>query len=290
MNVSAPDRIPLIRARNLRHEYPPIDRRGAPVAVLRGVDVDLRAGEMLAIVGPSGSGKSTLLHCLAGLEPLSEQSEGAELRVCGVPLLVPSSGGARAAGRGRVARLRRDRLGFVFQSLNLIPSLSVRENVALPARLARRGRPDVERALAEVGLEGNGGKRPGQLSGGQQQRVAIARVLAAAPAVVFADEPTGSLDTITGARVLDLLRAYPDAGRGRAVVLVTHDLDAASRADRVLVLRDGAVLVELERPEPARILAALEGATHEGAEGAEHERRPAAPGARDAAMAEGGAR
>jgi len=136
----------------------------------------------------------------------------------------------------------------------------VGENVALPARLARRARPDVVGALAAVGLAEHGGKRPGQLSGGQQQRVAVARVLAAQPPVLFADEPTGALDTATGAAVLDLLRDY--AHGERCVVLVTHDLDAAARADRTIVLRDGAVVAALTRPTAAEILTAQHSTGH----------------------------
>ena len=218
---------------------------GARVNVLRGVDIDVAPGEMVSIVGPSGSGKSTLLYCLAGLER--------------------ADAGAIAIGQERIdrashtrlARLRRDSVGFVFQSYNLIPSLNVQENVALPSRLARKRRPDTASALAAVGMTGHERKRPGALSGGQQQRVAIARVLAAAPPLVFADEPTGALDTAAGGRVLDLLRQYADGDR--SVVLVTHDLDAAARADRTVVLRDGAVVEVLRRPSPAEILAA----THE---------------------------
>ena len=134
------------------------------------------------------------------------------------------------------------------------------ENVALPARLARRARPDVVGALAAVGLAEHGGKRPGQLSGGQQQRVAVARVLAAQPPILFADEPTGALDTATGAAVLDLLRDY--AHGERCVVLVTHDLDAAARADRTIVLRDGAVVAALTRPTAAEILTAQHSTGH----------------------------
>lgn len=219
-------------------------RRGQPATqVLRGIDVSLAPGEMLSIVGPSGSGKSTLMYCLAGLESV----DAGEITLAGTRIDLASHSG--------LARLRRDRIGFVFQSYNLIPSLSVRENVALPARLARRRTPDVSAALAAVGLSEHGAKLPGALSGGQQQRVAIARVLAAQPDVVFADEPTGALDTVTGSQILDLLRTH--AAGERSVVLVTHDLDAAARADRTMVLRDGAVVAELVQPTAAEILAVL---------------------------------
>lgn len=188
---------------------------------------------MLAVVGPSGSGKSTLLHCLAGLEPPS----GGSVRVGGAEIV--------GMGRRRLAALRREQMGFVFQQYNLIPSLSARENVALPLRLAR-GRFDpavVDRALDAVGLTEHARRLPGRLSGGQQQRVAIARVLATRPAIVFADEPTGALDTATGAEVMQLLRSAASGDRG--VVVVTHDLEAAALADRVIVLRDGEVYREL---------------------------------------------
>lgn len=234
--------VPLLRARGLSKSY--AVRRSAAVTVLHDVDVDVQHGEMLSIVGPSGSGKSTLLYCLAGLE----RPDAGEILLDGARI--------DDLPQRRLAALRRDRIGFVFQSYNLIPSLSAAENVALPARLARRRTPDVDGALAAVGLAGHGDQRPGELSGGQQQRVAIARVLAARPDLVFADEPTGALDTATGKQVLDLLRAH--AAGTRSVVLVTHDLEAAARADRTLILRDGAVVTELVRPTAAGILAVLQ--------------------------------
>lgn len=160
-------------------------------------------------------------------------------------------------GRGALAELRREHVGFVFQTYNLIPSLTARENVALPARLAKRALSpsDVDAALIRVGLGGFGGYRPAALSGGQQQRVAVARVLALRPDVVFADEPTGALDTAAGEQVLRLLRDI--ASDGQAVVMVTHDLQAAARADRVVVLRDGIVDRELPRPHLADIFEAV---------------------------------
>lgn len=241
---------PLIRAESLRKTFPGTARKDPAVPVLRGVSLEIHPGEMVSIVGPSGSGKSTLLYCLSGLEPCDSGTVHLAGRELGT------------LGRGGLAALRRAHVGFVFQSYNLIPSLSARENIALPARLARRGasRANVDRALADVGLTGRGRHRPGQLSGGQQQRVAIARVLATRPDIVFADEPTGSLDTSTGSDVLRLLRA--SAGEGRAVVVVTHDLEAAALADRVLVLRDGLIHRELRHPRPEHVLDAI---THAGA-------------------------
>ena len=241
---------PLIQVENLRKSFSAPGRSQAPVAVLRGISLDIAPGEMVAIVGPSGSGKSTMLYCLSGLEPYDSGSVMLAGRELGT------------LGRGALAALRRDHVGFVFQSYNLIPSLTARQNVALPARLARRdpGRAGVDAALADVGLADRGGHRPAQLSGGQQQRVAIARVLAMRPDIVFADEPTGALDTATGSDVLRLLRRA--AGDGRAVVVVTHDLEAATLADRVLVLRDGILHAELRRPTAEQVLDAL---THAGA-------------------------
>lgn len=234
--------IPALRARGVTKSY--AAPGGPALPVLRSVDVDVAPGEMLSIVGASGSGKSSLLYCLAGLERI----DSGEIVLAGERI--------GDASRARLARMRRDRIGFIFQSYNLIASLSVRENVALPARLARRRTPDVDGALAAVGLADHGRKLPGALSGGQQQRVAIARVLAAQPGVVFADEPTGALDTATGLQVLDLLRAH--ASGDRSVVLVTHDLDAAARADRTLVLRDGAIVARLVRATATEILAAMQ--------------------------------
>lgn len=236
---------PLIRAENLHMTFPAAGANEPRVPVLRGISLEVQPGEMVSIVGPSGSGKSTLLYCLSGLEPYDSGS----VRLAGREL--------GTLGRGALAALRRKHVGFVFQSYNLIPSLTARENIALPARLARRrvSGTDVDRALIEVGLAHRGGHRPGQLSGGQQQRVAIARVLAMRPNIVFADEPTGSLDTVTGADVLQLLRASADDGR--SVIVVTHDLEAAALADRVLVLRDGLIHSELHRPTPEQVLEAI---------------------------------
>ena len=234
----------LLEAHDLTATFPGPDG-GPPVPVLRGVSLTVEPGEMVSIVGPSGSGKSTLLYCLSGLHPATSGT----VRLLGQDL--------STLRRGQLAALRRGRVGFVFQAYNLIPSLSARENVALPARLARHriGAEDVDRALAEVGLADRGGHKPSALSGGQQQRVAIARVLAARPQVVFADEPTGALDTAAGTQVLDLLRAT--AAGDRSVVLVTHDVVSAARADRVVVLRDGVVSRELTRPTPDQVFAEI---------------------------------
>ena len=193
--------------------------------VLRGVSLRVASGEMVSIVGPSGSGKSTLLYCLSGLE----SADAGSIEVMGRQVV--------RASRNALFKTRRDHVGFIFQSYNLIPSLSAGEN---------------------VGLGGREKSRPGDLSGGEQQRVAIARALAGGADVVFADEPTGALDSKNGREVLRMLRGIAD-DPARSVVMVTHDLDAASLADRVLVLKDGRVVKELGRSSAAQIFNALEG-------------------------------
>jgi putative ABC transport system ATP-binding protein len=215
--------------------------RGA-VAALREVSVGLPRGGFTAVMGPSGSGKSTFLHCAAGLDR-------------------PTAGTVRLGdtdlsrlSETRLTELRRERVGFVFQSFNLISSLTVRQNVALPLRLAGR-RADagrLEQIIRRVGLQERAGHRPGQLSGGQQQRVAIARALIAEPEVVFADEPTGALDTMTAREVLNLLRQTVDE-LGQTIVMVTHDPVAASYADEVLFLADGRVADSLAAPDAAKV-------------------------------------
>jgi len=218
---------------------------GRATTVLDDITVSVPRGEFVTIVGPSGSGKSTLLQCLSGLDSPSSGS----VHIDGTDL---------ATLRGdALARFRRDHLGFVFQSYNLIPALTAFDNVALPLRLASGSldRSAVHDALAAVGLSDVARQRPGQLSGGQQQRVAIARTIVTAPDVVFADEPTGALDSESGARVLALLQGA--ATGSRSVVMVTHDLEAAARGDRVLVLRDGRLHRELVAPTAADVLQAV---------------------------------
>jgi len=196
--------------------------------VLDHVDLEVRPGELVAVVGRSGSGKSTLLHLMAGLDRLDAGS----ITVAGIRLEQQSQAG--------LTELRRSRIGFVFQSFHLLPELSGYENVLLAARLARRGAGATARArelIASLGLDGAASRLPGTLSGGEQQRLAIARALVNGPALVLADEPTGNLDAESGATVLGLLRGIADGER--AVVLATHDAEATARADRVLELRDG---------------------------------------------------
>ncbi|MFE6778853.1 ABC transporter ATP-binding protein [Streptomyces sp. NPDC057702] len=225
--------------------------RGAnAVHALRGIDLALPRGSFTAVMGPSGSGKSTFLQCAAGLDR-------------------PTAGSVRLGGteitgmnENKLTALRRSRLGFVFQAFNLLPSLTVEHNVLLPMRLAGQ-RPDrkaAARVLAQVGLDAHARRRPGQLSGGQQQRVAIARALVTRPDVVFADEPTGALDTGTAAEVLTLLRQAVDT-LSATVVMVTHDPSAASYADRVLFLADGAIADQLVRPDVAQVSARMSALT-----------------------------
>ncbi|MFI5959694.1 ABC transporter ATP-binding protein [Cryptosporangium sp. NPDC051539] len=215
-------------------------RKSARVTALDRVDLDFRAGTFTAVMGPSGSGKSTLLQCAAGLD----RPDSGTVRVAGHELT--------GLSETRLARLRRDRIGFVFQAFNLLPTLTAEQNVALPLRLAGRrpGSGPVRQALAQVGLEGRERHRPGELSGGQQQRVAIARALVSGPPVLFADEPTGALDSATGRGVLELLRTL--AGR-TTIVMVTHDPVAAGFADRAVFLVDGRPLSELPSPTQASV-------------------------------------
>ncbi|WP_285660533.1 ABC transporter ATP-binding protein [Actinorhabdospora filicis] len=218
------------------------------VTALDGVSLAFRAGTFTAVMGPSGSGKSTLLQCAAGLDRPDAGSVvldgGNPVELTGLP-------------ERRLTALRRERIGFVFQSVNLLPALTAEQNVALPLRLAGRRvtRAELREALAEVGLEGRGGHRPGELSGGQRQRVAIARALVTRPDVLFADEPTGALDTESGAMVLRLMRGLADGGQ--TIIMVTHDPVAASYADRVVFIADGRAAGEDHAPTPERVAAAL---------------------------------
>ena len=222
------------------------------VTALAGVTVDFYEGTFTAIMGPSGSGKSTLLQCAAGLDRVDS----------GKVLLTGMD--PRRLSRRALTELRRERVGFVFQSFNLMPSLTARQNVELPLRLAGK-RPDpqeVAQALADVGLSDRAGHLPSQLSGGQQQRVAIARALVTDPDVLFADEPTGALDSRTSREVLGLLRrmvASGGQGGGQTVIMVTHDPLAASFADRVVFLADGVVTDEMAAPTAASVAARMAG-------------------------------
>ncbi|HLM30188.1 MAG TPA: ABC transporter ATP-binding protein [Solirubrobacterales bacterium] len=209
----------------------------AAVRALDGITVEFPKGRLTAIMGPSGSGKSTLMHCLAGLD----RPTSGTVSIDGVEL--------GALDDAKLTELRRDKVGFVFQFFNLLPVLDARENLLLPLKLAGR-RPEegrLDRLVEAIGLADRLDHRPAELSGGQQQRVAIARALLGEPAVVFADEPTGNLDSASSEEVLALLRHAVDE-LGQTVVMVTHDPVAAAIADRVLVLVDGRIV----RDEPAR--------------------------------------
>lgn len=213
------------------------------VRALDGVTAGFGRGAFTAIMGPSGSGKSTLLHCLAGLDSLTSGQ---------VFLGDTDLGSLKDAD---LTRLRRDRMGFVFQAFNLVPTLDARENITLPAAIAGR-RPDADWFDEIVGVLELGDRldhRPSELSGGQQQRVAVARALVGRPEIVFADEPSGNLDTRSGGQLLGFLRSAVDSF-GQTVVMVTHDATAASYADRVLFLSDGRVVDDLAAPTVETVL------------------------------------
>lgn len=213
------------------------------VRALDHLSIEIPRGEFTAIMGPSGSGKSTLMHCLAGLDTVTSGSV--------------DIGGVELAGLSdkKMTALRRDRIGFVFQSFNLVPTLTALENITLPLDIAGRA-PDpahLETVISRLGLGDRLAHRPGELSGGQQQRVACARALATQPDIVFADEPTGNLDSRSSSEVLSILRSSVD-DLGQTVVIVTHDPKAASYADRVVFLADGRIVDELRDPTAETVL------------------------------------
>jgi putative ABC transport system ATP-binding protein len=217
------------------------------VDALRGVSVDIEEGRLTAVMGPSGSGKSTLMHILAGLD----KPTTGEVTVAGVDI-----GGLDDT---QLTRLRRDHIGFIFQFFNLLPMLTAQENVVLPLKLAGI-KPDmawVEQVTNAVGLSQRLTHRPAELSGGQQQRVAVARALVSRPTVMFADEPTGNLDSTTSGEILGLLRDSVDS-LGQTTVMVTHDAHAAAIADRVLFLADGEIVRDIPRSSAHEILETLE--------------------------------
>jgi putative ABC transport system ATP-binding protein len=238
--VAAPDSTPAARAENLVRRY---GSGQAAVTALDRVTTLIPAGSFTAVMGPSGSGKSTLLHCMAGLDR-------------------PDAGKAWIGGEEitalpdrQLTRLRRDRVGFVFQAFNLLPVLSAAGNITLPLDIAGRAvdRDWLATVVETVGLADRLGHRPSELSGGQQQRVAIARALVSRPAIVFADEPTGNLDSRAGAEVLGLLRRCVTEF-GQTVVMVTHDPVAAACSQRVLFLADGRIVTTLDRPTARSVL------------------------------------
>jgi len=238
---------PVVTAANVVRRYGEGD---TAVDALRGVSVDIAAGQLTAVMGPSGSGKSTLMHILAGLDTPT----AGEVTVAGVDI-----GGLDDT---QLTKLRRDHIGFIFQFFNLLPMLTAAENIALPLKLAG-ATPDpqwLDELIETVGLTDRLSHRPSELSGGQQQRVAVARALVSRPSVMFADEPTGNLDSTTGGEILSLLRDSVDT-LGQTTVMVTHDAHAAAIADRVLFLADGDVVRDLDRSTAHQILQTLEEVT-----------------------------
>jgi putative ABC transport system ATP-binding protein len=234
----------VVAAREVTRRYGEGD---TAVDALRGVTLDVEQGKLTAVMGPSGSGKSTLMHILAALDK-------------------PTSGSVWIAGNDlgtlndtETTKLRREHIGFVFQFFNLLPMLTAEENVVLPLTIAGE-KPDREwreELLKKVGLQDRRSHRPAELSGGQQQRVAIARALVSKPTVVFADEPTGNLDSKTSGEILDLMRDSVDS-LGQTTVMVTHDARAAAIADRILFLADGLIVRDMPRSDSGAVIAAME--------------------------------
>jgi putative ABC transport system ATP-binding protein len=237
----------VVKAANLSKRY---GQGNAQVEALRDVSLEIEEGRLTAIMGPSGSGKSTLMHILAGLD---QPSEGT-VSIAGVEISSMSD--------GELTRLRRQHIGFVFQFYNLLPMLTAQENVLLPLQIAgvKPDRKWVEELLETVGIDGRRTHRPSELSGGQQQRVSIARALVTRPTVLFADEPTGNLDSTTSSDVLALLRHSVDEF-GQTTVMVTHDPQAAALADRILFLADGRIVKQIRESTAAQVLAAMQGVT-----------------------------
>jgi putative ABC transport system ATP-binding protein len=234
----------VVTARDVYRRYGDGD---TAVDALRGVSVDIARGQLTAVMGPSGSGKSTLMHILAGLD----QPTSGDVAVAGIEI-----GDLDDAA---LTVLRRDHIGFIFQFFNLLPMLTAAENIALPLKLAGR-KPDpewLEELVQKVGLGSRVGHRPSELSGGQQQRVAVARALVSRPSVMFADEPTGNLDSTTSGEILTLLRDSVDTF-GQTTVMVTHDAHAAAIADRVLFLADGEIVRDIGACSAHEILEILE--------------------------------
>jgi len=235
---------PAVSATEVTRRY---GRHDSAVDALAGVSIDVPVGQFTAVMGPSGSGKSTLMHILAGLDQPTEGSV--------------SIGGREITGLNdkQLTLLRRSEIGFVFQLFNLLPMLTAEENVVLPLSIAgvKRDRAWVEELLETVGIADRRTHRPSELSGGQQQRVSIARALVTEPTVLFADEPTGNLDSNTSRDVLELLRNSVD-DLGQTIVMVTHDPQAAAQADRILFLADGLIVKEIPASTAAEVLEAMQ--------------------------------
>jgi putative ABC transport system ATP-binding protein len=233
-----------VTARDLTRRY---GDGSTAVDALRGVSLDVERGQLMAVMGPSGSGKSTLMHILAGLD----KPTSGDVEIGGTDIT--------ELGDTALTRLRREHIGFVFQFFNLLPMLTAEENVLLPLTIAgeKPERPWLDELLEKTGLAERRTHRPSELSGGQQQRVAIARALVSRPTVVFADEPTGNLDSQTSAEILELLRHAVDE-YGQTVVMVTHDATAAALADRILFLADGLIVRDRTRSTAHEVLTTME--------------------------------
>jgi putative ABC transport system ATP-binding protein len=234
----------VVEAKELTRRYGEGD---TAVEALRGCSIEVRRGELTAVMGPSGSGKSTLMHILAGLD----QPTTGTVTIEGEDVT--------KLGDNDLTKLRREHIGFIFQFFNLLPMLTAEENIRLPLELAGGKIDDkwVDEVIDKVGLSDRRTHRPSELSGGQQQRVAIARALASRPTVIFADEPTGNLDSSTSAEILDVVRELV-TNYGQTTVMVTHDAHASAIADRVLFLADGCIVKELRGADAGQILNAME--------------------------------
>jgi putative ABC transport system ATP-binding protein len=234
---------PLVAAASARGATKTYGKGDTQVVALDGVDVDFAAGQFTAIMGPSGSGKSTLMHCMAGLDRI----DSGTVTIGDVDVTT--------ASEKQLTLLRRERLGFIFQAFNLVPTLTAIENITLPMELAGR-KPDrewLDHIVTTVGLSNRLRHRPNELSGGQQQRVAVARALASRPQIIFADEPTGNLDSTTGGEILAFMR-HAVRELGQTIVMVTHDPVAASYSHRVVFLTDGHVTDQLIDPTPDAVI------------------------------------
>ncbi len=242
--VEVPYSGPVVSAEDLTRRY---GEGETAVDALRGVSLDVPKGQLTAVMGPSGSGKSTLMHILAGLD----KPTSGEVRIAGTKI--------SKLNDSDLTKLRRQHIGFIFQFFNLLPMLTAEENVLLPLSIAGE-KPDkkwVEQLLTQIGLADRRTHRPAELSGGQQQRVAIGRALVSKPTIVFADEPTGNLDSTTSGEILDLMRSSVDA-YGQTTVMVTHEARAAAIADRVLFLDDGLIVKELGRADAHEVITVME--------------------------------
>jgi putative ABC transport system ATP-binding protein len=235
----------VVRASNITRTY---GEGATAVEALRGVSLEVESGQLVAVMGPSGSGKSTLMHILAGLD----KPTGGTVEIAGTEITTLNDTG--------LTRLRREHIGFVFQFFNLLPMLTAEENVVLPLSIAGEKAEDgwLNELLRETGLADRRSHRPSELSGGQQQRVALARALVTRPTILFADEPTGNLDSKTGGEILELLRNSVDT-YGQTMVMVTHEARAAVIADRILFLADGLIVRELTGASQNEVLDVMSG-------------------------------